>query len=260
MSGDSIRSSSRSMGNTSIEKFVGTALIASEDAIAMRLLVEALEELALSVEVCTKVLAASDRVKRRKLEVVVIDFALGDQATFFLGQVRGSLSNRTAVIFAITNSSEETARALKSGAGFALERPLTIESIRHTLKAAYRLIVRERRRYFRYQISVPAAISNKGAHVIFGKTVNVSERGMAVSTSTPLMPGTEVTAQFTLPVPNVSIKAECRVCWTNDKGETGLSFLFLPSDLGSQLQAWLSQQLNEQLGMPQTSDAPTQSG
>ena len=96
------------MGNTSIEKFVGTALIASEDAIAMRLLVEALEELALSVEVCTKVLAASDRVKRRKLEVVVIDFALGDQATFFLGQVRGSLSNRTAVIFAITNSSEET--------------------------------------------------------------------------------------------------------------------------------------------------------
>jgi len=44
------------MGNTSIEKFVGTALIASEDAIAMRLLVEALEELALSVEVCTKVL------------------------------------------------------------------------------------------------------------------------------------------------------------------------------------------------------------
>src|SRR6266851_3799738 len=79
MSGDSIRSSSRSMGNTSIEKFVGTALIASEDAIAMRLLVEALEELALSVEVCTKVLAASDRVKRRKLEVVVIDVALGDQ-------------------------------------------------------------------------------------------------------------------------------------------------------------------------------------
>jgi hypothetical protein len=54
-------------------------------------------------------------------------------------------NNRTAVTFAITSSSAETTHALKASSSFVLERPLTLDSIRHTLKAAYGLIVRERR-------------------------------------------------------------------------------------------------------------------
>jgi hypothetical protein len=45
------------------------------------------------------------------------------------------------------------------------------------------MIVRERRRYFRYPISVPAAASKKGELEILGETVNVSERGVAFSGS-----------------------------------------------------------------------------
>jgi ActR/RegA family two-component response regulator len=143
-------------------RLIGTALIVSEDAVTTRQLAEAMQELALSVEVCIKVSDALDRVNHRKLEVVVIDFSLGNQAILVLQQVRASASNRTAVIFAITDSSEETAYALKAGSSSALERPMTIASIRHTLNAAYGLIVRERRRYFRYPISVPAAARRKG--------------------------------------------------------------------------------------------------
>jgi DNA-binding NtrC family response regulator len=187
-----------------------------------------MQELALSVEVCNKVSDAMDRVNHSKLEVAVIDFSLGDQATLFLEQLRGSASNRTAVAFAITGSSVETAYALKAGSSFALERPLTFESLRHTLQAAYGMIVRERRRYFRYPISVPAAASKKGELEIFGETVNVSERGVAFSGSTSLGPGAEVTVQFTLTNPQLAITAECKVCWTNDGGQSGLSFLSLP--------------------------------
>src|SRR5580692_2666395 len=154
-------------------------------------------------------------------------------------------SNRTAVAFAITSSSVETGYALKAGSSFALERPLTLESLRHTLQAAYRMIVRERRRYFRYPISVPAAASKKGELEIFGETVNVSERGVAFSGSTSLGPGAEVTVQFTLTNPQLAITAECKVCWTNDGGQSGLSFLSLPSDLSSELQAWLARRLEE---------------
>ena len=133
------------MTDTSTAKLIGTALIVSEDAVATRQLAEAMQELALSAEVCIKVSDALDRVNRSKLEVVVIDFSLGNQATHFLEQVRGSASNRTAITFAITSSSAETTYALKAGSSFALERPLTPDSIRHTLTAAYGLIVRERR-------------------------------------------------------------------------------------------------------------------
>lgn len=235
------------MSESSNAKPIGTALIVSEDAVATRYLAEAMQELALSVEVCIKVSDALDRVKHSKLEVCVIDFLLGSQATRFLEQVRASASNRTAITFAITSSSSETAQVLKRGSSFALERPLTSDSIRHTFNAAYGLIVRERRRYFRCPISVPAAASGKGESEVFGKTVNVSERGMAISTSTPLMPGAEVTMQFTLTNPQLAITAECKVCWRNNKGQSGLSFLFLPSNLGSDLQAWLGRRLEQQV-------------
>jgi ActR/RegA family two-component response regulator len=240
------------MTDTSSGKLIGKALVVSEDAVATRQLAEALQELALSVEVCIKVPDALDRLQHSKLEVAVIDFALGNQAGLVLQQVRSSASNRTAVTFAITGSSAETAYALKTGSSFALERPLTFDSIRHTLQAAYGLIVRERRRYFRYPISVPAAARRKGDSEIFGKTVNISENGMAFIGSTPLMPGTEVTTQFTVTKPQLAITAECKVCWTNDKGQSGLSFLFLPSNLRSDLQAWLARKLEEQLPDPVT--------
>jgi ActR/RegA family two-component response regulator len=227
----------------SYAKPIGTALIVSEDAAATRYLAEAMQELALSVEVCIKVSDALDRVKHSKLEVCVIDFLLGRQATRLLEQVRASTSNRTAVTFAITSSSAQTAQVLKTGSSFALERPLTLDSIRNTLNAAYGLIVRERRRYFRCPISVPAAASGKGESEVFGRTVNVSERGMAIATSTPLMPGAEVTMEFTLTNPQLVVTAECRVCWRNNKGQSGLSFLFLPSNLSSELQAWLGGKL-----------------
>jgi ActR/RegA family two-component response regulator len=240
------------MTDSSTAKLIGSALIVSEDAVVARQIAEAMQQLALAVEVCDKVSDAMDRVNHSKLEVAVIDFSLGNHAALLIEQLRGSASNRTAVAFAITNSSVETAYALKAGSSFALERPLTSDSLRNTLQAAYGLIVRERRRYFRYPISVPAAAFKKGESEIFGKTVNVSERGVAFSGSTPLRPGVEVSMQFTLTNPQLAVTAECRVCWTNDRGQSGLSFLFLPSDLSSELQDWLARKLEEQLPDPVT--------
>ena len=109
------------MTGTSRGNVIGTALIVSEDAVATRQLAEAMQELALSVEVCINVSDALDRVNHSKLEVAVIDFSLGNQAALLLEQLRGSASNRTAVAFAITSSSVETAYALKAGSSFALD-------------------------------------------------------------------------------------------------------------------------------------------
>jgi ActR/RegA family two-component response regulator len=226
---------------------VGTALIVSEDSVVTRQLAEAMQELALSVEVWIKPSGAIDRVRRSKLEVVVIDFALGTFAALLLQQVRSSPSNRSAVTFAITGGSSQTSDALTAGCNFALEKPLTYDSIQHTFRAAYGLIIRERRRYFRYPISVPALAQRKGESELFGTTVNVSEQGMAFSGPTPLVPGTEVTIQFRLTNPQLAVTATCKVCWTNDKGQSGLLFLYLHSDVRSELHAWIAQKLEEQL-------------
>ena len=235
------------MTDTHLSKPIGKALVVSEDAVITKQLSDAMEELALSVEVCGKIADALDRVNHTKLEVAVIDLSLGNQAILFLERVRASASNRTAITFAVTNNSAQTAAALKGGSAFTLQKPLTIEAIRHTFKAAYGLIVRERRRYFRYPIAVPAAGTRKGESEIFGKTINISEKGMALSTSTPLAPGTELKIQFTLPDPRLDLTADCKVCWNNDKGQAGLLFVFIASNLASHLQSCLARRLEEQL-------------
>ncbi len=103
------------MLDTTPPRLVGTVLLVSRDAIASRQVTDVMQEFALSVEVCVNISAAADRLSRRKFEAVVIDLALGDQASVCLEHVHTSASNRTAVIFTLTSSSQETAPRSETG-------------------------------------------------------------------------------------------------------------------------------------------------
>ncbi len=223
---------------------VGRVLIVSGDLAASRQISEAMQENGLSVEASGDLSLASDRVSRRKFEAIVVDFSFGHKTADFLQQLRNSASNRTAVTFALTNDQEDTSLALKQGFGFVLERPLTAESVAHTLKVAYGMIMRERRRYFRYPIGVPAVLEQDHTEV-YAHTINVSEGGVAIRMTIPLVVGSETHIEFTLFDPKLMIKAEAKVCWNNENGEVGLSFGFVPFEMASALQQWLALKLEK---------------
>jgi hypothetical protein len=117
---------------------------------------------------------------------VIVDLHVGEQAWASLNAARHSPSNKTAVMFAISGSDAEAAAAFRKGSGFVFERPLSMQAIRNTLKPAYGLILRERRRYFRCPVATPTTISRQGIQEVRCYTLNVSEGGMAVSTSIPI--------------------------------------------------------------------------
>lgn len=225
---------------------IGRVLVVSRDLSASRQISEAMQESGLSVENSIDLSAAFDRLNRRKFEAIVVDLSFGPKATYFLQQIHSSASNRTAVTFALTNDQEDTSLALKQGFGFVLERPLTSEMIGHTLKVAYGMIVRERRRYFRYPIGVPAVLQQNNTE-IYARTINVSEGGMAIRMSTPYLVRSEAHVEFTLTDPKLLIRADGRVCWNNENGDVGLSFGFIPLDTASALQQWLALKLEKQL-------------
>jgi len=225
----------------------GTVLLITGDSIITKQIIEAFQEHALLVELSSSFLPALDLISDRKFEAVVLDLSIGEPVYSILKKTRTSASNKTTVAFAISANSDESAHALKQGFSFVLERPLTPESIRHSLKVAYGLIVRERRRYFRCPVVVPAVLTTKTNGIFSGRTVNVSESGMALSASVALSSGLEGMAQFKLPELSLPITADSRVCWANAMGDAGLSFLFMPSDQASELQAWLATRLEEQL-------------
>jgi len=228
---------------------IASALLVSNDAVTIKRLRQSLQQLALSLELCAEVPAAMALLNQRKFEAVVVDLQLGSDAAAVLERVRRSPSNRTAVMFAVSDSDAETAGAFKAGSNFVMRRPLSLTSIARTLKIAYGLILRERRRYFRCPVQIPVAICRPGMADVHGQTVNISGSGIAIATSTSLRPGVEVQVHFILPGHELRFVVGATVCW-HKESYLGLQFSSISPHLTAVLEEWLLQRLEE--GLPES--------
>jgi CheY-like chemotaxis protein len=224
---------------------IAFALLVSADPVTIQQFSLALRELSISPDVCQEAASVGQLLNRRKFDAVIVDLQLGEQCGLILDEVRHSPSNRTAVTFAISGSDAECT-VFRKRSGFVFERPLSTQSIRSTLKPAYGLILRERRRYFRCPISIPLTILRRNMPDVRCRSVNISEGGMAVSTFVPLSAGEDVKVQFTLPDHITLLLAESKICWLKT-GSLGVSFVSLSPECKSELQAWLSRKLEEAL-------------
>jgi hypothetical protein len=227
--------------------FVGAALLVCDDPAVIAQFHTALQQFGISLDICRKPDAAVGLLGTRKFEAIIVDFGLGEQAASVLHQVGSSPANRTAVTFALGGATGDAASVFKAGSRFVLQRPLSAESINRTLTAAFGLIVRERRRYFRYPVVLPASIQRRDAAPIPCQTANVSEGGMAITTQVTLPRGLEGIVRFKLPGRDLQFSAESRICWYNEQGQAGVQFLVLAADQKEQLQDWLSHRLEETL-------------
>jgi CheY-like chemotaxis protein len=224
---------------------IGLVLLVSADPVTIQQFSNALRELSILPDVCKEVPAAIGLLNRRKFDAVIVDLQLGDQTGLILDEARLSPSNRKAVTFAISSGDAEST-AFRKKSEFVFERPLSAKSIEGTLKPAYGLILRERRRYFRCPLSIPVVILRRTKPEVRCSSVNVSEGGMALSTIVPLSQGEKVHVQFTLPGHEVPFVAESTICWLKT-GHIGLRFVSLSQEHMSELQGWLSRKLEEAL-------------
>jgi hypothetical protein len=223
---------------------MGVALLVSADPVAIQQLGHALQELSITPDVCREVPAAVGLLNRRKFEAVMVDLQLGEQSGLILDEVHFSTSNRTAVTFGIGDNDALGTAALRQKSQFVFERPLSAQSIHKTLKPAFGLILRERRRYFRYPISLPVIIQRQSRQEVRCNSVNISGGGMALSTQVPLVPGENVRVQFTLPDHEGPMVAESTICWSKT-GNLGVRFVSVSDEHKSELQVWLSQKLEQ---------------
>jgi diguanylate cyclase (GGDEF)-like protein len=225
---------------------IGLALLVSADPSIIQQFSLALRELSISPDACQDAASAGLLLKRRKFDAVIVDLQLGEQSGLILDEVHLSASNRTAVSFGIGNNDAEATAALRKKSQFVFERPISPQSIHKTLKPAYGLILRERRRYFRCPVSIPVIIRSESMQEVWCNSVNVSGGGMALSTQVPFLPGENVRVQFTLPDHEVPLSAESTICWSKT-GNLGVRFVSISDEQKSVLQVWLSQKLEETL-------------
>ena len=225
---------------------IGVALLVSADPVTIQQFSLALRELSISPDACQDATSASLLLKRRKFDAVIVDLQLGEQSGLVLDEVRLSSSNRTAVTFGISDDDAEVTAAFSKKSQFVFERPLSAQSIHKTLKPAYGLILRERRRYFRYPVSIPVIIRRESMQDVWCNSVNISQGGMALSTLVPLVVGENIRVQFTLPDDEATCSAESMICW-GGTGQFGIRFVSISNEQTSELQVWLSQKLEETL-------------
>jgi CheY-like chemotaxis protein len=233
--------------NSPSPAFVGRVLLVSDDATTIEQLSEPIQRFALFLEHCSDVSSALARLQQAKFEAVIVDFRLGSQAGEVLEGTRNAPSNEHAVTFSVSDGEEQAARAFKAGSTFLLRRPLSPSSIDLSLKAAYGLIVRERRRYFRCPVEIPVAILRTSTLTAYGRTVNISEGGMAVTSAAPIGPGDQTRLHFSLPGDDQEFQIESTVCWAK---EQRLGLQFLSPQQPPRLQEWLSSRLEE--AMPES--------
>jgi ActR/RegA family two-component response regulator len=225
---------------------IGVALLVSADPVAIQQLGHALQELSITPDVCREVPAAVDLLNRRKFEAVMVDLQLGEQSGLILDEVHLSSSNRTAVTFGIGDNDAAGTAAFRKKSQFVFERPLSAQSIHKTIRPAYSLILRERRRYFRYPVSIPVIIQRESKREVRCNSVNISGGGMALSTQVPLVPGENVRVRFTLSDQEAPVLAESTICWSKT-GHLGVRFVSVSEEHNSELQGWLSQKLEQVL-------------
>jgi PAS domain-containing protein len=232
--------------STSTEfKSVGRALIVTTDTALAAVVQEALTSVAIDSERCDGTVTSFGRVRNARFEAAFIDFHL---AAPTIEAIRSSPSNRTAIVIAITTNPEQSKQAFARGVHFVVQQPLSRSSLDAIVRAAYGLIVRERRRYFRCPLEVGMVAHRTTEAAWSGQASNVSEGGMCISGPTSLKTGEALEVEFRLPVSSAEISAECDVQWADENGRAGLRFIRMRQESRSDLMHWLTDQLDKQIG------------
>jgi len=100
-----------------------------------------------------------------------------------------------------------------------------------SFKAAYGLIVREKRRYFRCPVEVPVAILRTALPAVHGSTVNVSEGGMSIAANASLDLATRYSCSSLCQVMNSSLSLKPRCAGRISRRSECVHFLFSASSL-----------------------------
>jgi ActR/RegA family two-component response regulator len=219
------------------------ALLVTRDQEIVRVIRRALDTVAIDLDTSTSTDTARETLGRRKFDAVMVDCDDVQSGCDIIRELRHGRSNAKSIIFAVTNKITTVKGAFDLGANFVLEKPVSVERATRSLRAAHGLIMRERRRYHRHEVRATAHLSYGTLRDVPTPLSNISEGGIALATNrTEDMQG-PVRMRIDLPGCNRCLEAHGEFVWSNEKGRVGVKFTSIPIAAKSELDTWLSRQL-----------------
>lgn len=217
------------------------SLLLSQDQAMIDVVQRALLDLGIGVEVYSTADWAREDLVDSRFDAVIVDCEVNG-ASRLLKTVRSSTSNGRALTFAIVNDDDGLHAAFELGANLALQKPISVERARSSLRAAYGLIMQERRRYFRYPLDIPVRVSLHERLQHVANVINISEGGMALRTDDDLPLNAIVKLSFLLPGQKVELDLRGLVVWKDGRGHAGVRFEPMAAPVREKLNGWLAEQ------------------
>lgn len=220
-----------------------SALLLTRDEGVMQALRSVLPEIGIQTDQCASPEIAHLRVVRQKYEAVIVDADSAESIDFMMN-LRRLPQTKNAIVFGILEDMPVTV-AFQAGANFVLEKPLTPERVHKSFRAAYGMIMRERRRYYRHRVDFVAYLEDEHNREAACVT-NISEGGMALKIGFVLVPGLQLKWKFELPDSKQTVEGKGEVSWADVHGNVGVRFVQLSVLNRSRLEEWLSERSIEE--------------
>ena len=223
------------------------ALLVSRDNEMLAIFSDIFRELGIVVQGYADESSAALGLQAGRFEALVVDFDNLGSTRKIIATLRESPSSKNALIFAVASGGPSRTEALEQGVNFSLERPFNRAHIQEVLHTAYGLMLRERRRYFRYPVSLPVRLRRITGAELHCTSINISRNGMALHVPSALDLGDNIKVAFALTNSDRMVKGEGTVVWDDKHGKAGLSFQCETLDDQNRLAAWLDNQFYRQL-------------
>ena len=169
-------------------------------------------------------------------QAILVDFDMPGVAEF-LRWLRERKEKPVTV--AMVASGTLLGTAFDVGAVLAIHKPVSVESLRLGLRAAYAVGSRQGRRGVRRAARIPCRVGLTGSRLFAGSMVNVSEGGACVSSDRCILPGTFVTLRFALPGAEPVYDVGAVAVWNDGEGHTGLRFQRLHYRHAGRIRNWV---------------------
>ena len=224
------------------------AVVVGADPAVIDSILQCLEQLGIVGAVYAQAASAVETLGRQKVDAFFVDRDLDPELSVLKG-MRSSPSSRSAVAFAIVPRQKSLTEASRL-ADFVMDKPLAPLSVNRTVRAAYGIMLKERKRYFRHSLRVPVDLTDATYRKFVGHTINLSQSGIAMECAAPLTTGEIVQLGFDLPGSGEKLNCKAQIIWTAEQGKLGLTFTQLKSPDKQRLTEWIEQEFHRLWELP----------
>ncbi len=201
----------------------------------------AIEQMCASVGIsprrCSGAEQGSTLLARNRFYGVIVHDADPLGAAQLLQAIRRSSSSKRAVSIAVLRKPSSL------GAAFELRTPMAADLALRTFRAARAAMLSEFRRSGRHAVEAPVIITTAAGQELHGKSINLSQTGLALKFATRLQltAKTTVRGRLVLPPSGTLVEIKGEVAWSDAEGRAGLQIQAVTARDRQNLEEWTAQ-------------------